>query len=344
VTIHCIDPLQDSRWNDLVERSPASTLFHSTNWLKALKLTYGYEPLALTDAAPGKALQNGLLCCRVTSWMTGRRIVSLPFSDHCEPLSESTEALQGLLRSARALMGSENRYVELRPCDTVLSADGFRVVADFWLHRLDLRRRLAGLFAGFHANHTRRAIRRAARRGVQCEAGRSPELLRDFYAVHVLTRRRHGAPVQPYNWFGNLAACFGHDLGIYVARHQGQAIGAILMLRHKNTLVYKYGGLDRRFRSHGAMPMLFWRAIQDAHADGLELLDLGRSDLENAGLVAFKDHLGARRTPLRYYRCGGDANAAPALKLASRMVRRLCAFVPSPVLVGVSGRLYRHLA
>jgi CelD/BcsL family acetyltransferase involved in cellulose biosynthesis len=344
VTIHCIDPLQDSRWNDLVERSPASTLFHSPSWLKALHLTYGYEPLALTDAASGGALRNGLLYCRVSSWMTGRRIVSLPFSDHCEPLAESAEALQGLVRSARALMGSEYRYVELRPCDTVLSADGFHIAADFWLHRLDLTRRLPKLFAGFHASHTRRAIRRAARRGVQCEAGRSSALLRDFYAVHVLTRRRHGAPVQPYNWFRNLADCFGKDFGIYVARHEGRVIAAILMLRHKNTLVYKYGGLDRRHRSHGAMPLLFWRAIQDAYAGGLEVLDLGRSDLENTGLVAFKDHLGARRTPLRYYRCGGRANAAPVRKLASRLVRGLCAFVPSPVLVGVSGRLYRHLA
>ena len=105
MTIHCIDPLGDSRWNDLVERSPASTLFHSSNWLKALKLTYGYEPLALTDAAQGEAIRNGLLCCRVSSWMTGRRIVSLPFSDHCEPLAESAEALQGLVRSARASDG-----------------------------------------------------------------------------------------------------------------------------------------------------------------------------------------------------------------------------------------------
>jgi lipid II:glycine glycyltransferase (peptidoglycan interpeptide bridge formation enzyme) len=179
---------------------------------------------------------------------------------------------------------------------------------------------------------------------VQCEAGRSSALVRDFYAVHVLTRRRHGAPVQPYSWFRNLADCFGSDFRVYVARHQGRAIAAILMLRHKNTLVYKYGGLDRRYRSHGAMPLLFWRAIQDAHAGGLEVLDLGRSDLENAGLVAFKDHLGARRTRLRYYRSGGSASAAPTLKLAARLVKRLCAFVPSPVLVGVSGRLYRHLA
>ena len=92
------------------------------------------------------------------------------------------------------------------------------------------------------------------------------------------------------------------------------------------------------------MPLLFWRAIQDAHAGGLEVLDLGRSNLENAGLVAFKDHLGARRTALRYYRSGRSASAAPALRLASQLVRRLCTFVPSPVLVGVSGRLYRHLA
>jgi hypothetical protein len=37
-----------------------------------------------------------LVFCRVRSWLTGRRSISLPFSDHCEPLVESHEALAGV--------------------------------------------------------------------------------------------------------------------------------------------------------------------------------------------------------------------------------------------------------
>jgi CelD/BcsL family acetyltransferase involved in cellulose biosynthesis len=344
VTIYSLNPIQDPRWNELIERSAASSLFHSPRWLNALQRTYGYEPLAFTDALPGKALRNGLVCCRVSSWMTGRRIVSLPFSDHCEPLTESPEALSALLESVKTLRGAACRYIELRPRDMALADTGFDVAAGFWLHALDLRGDLAGIFGRFHESHTRRAIRRAEQRGVTCEVGRSHDLLRDFYTLHVLTRRRHGAPIQPLLWFRQLAACFGDDLTIYVARRAGQILAAILTLRHKNTLVYKYGGSDRLYKSHGGMPLLFWRAIQDAHAGGLEELDLGRSDVENTGLVAFKDHLGARRTPLRYYRIGSGVNGVAAQRLATRLARLVCSFTPSVVQVSLSGRLYRHLA
>jgi CelD/BcsL family acetyltransferase involved in cellulose biosynthesis len=344
VTIYSLDPIQDPRWNELVERSAASSLFHSPKWLYALQRTYGYEPLAFTDAPPGHALRNGLLCCRVTSWMTGRRIVSLPFSDHCEPLAESPEALPALLGSVKALKGSECRYIELRPRDMVLADSGFDVAAAFWLHVLDTRGDLAGIFGRFHESHTRRAIRRAERRGVTCDVGRSQELLRDFYTLHVMTRRRHGAPIQPLLWFRQLAQCFGDDLTIYVARRDEQILAAILTLRHKNTLVYKYGGSDRLYKSDGAMPLLFWRAIQDAHAAGVEELDLGRSDVENRGLVAFKDHFGARRTRLCYYRCGSHANGVAAWRMGTRLAKLAYSVTPSVLQVSLSGRLYRHLA
>jgi CelD/BcsL family acetyltransferase involved in cellulose biosynthesis len=344
VTICRLDPLKDARWRDLIEQSQGSSLFHSPEWLNALQRTYGYEPIVFTDAAPQQPLRNGLVCCRVDSWMTGRRIVSLPFSDHCEPLAESSDDLAALVGSVEALVGSECRYAELRPVNSMVGADHFDVVSEFWLHRLDLRSDLETVFARFHRNHTRGAIRRAERRGVACEAGRSAELLEDFYRLHGITRRRHGAPIQPFLWFRQLAACFGNNLTIYVARQQGRAVAAILTLQRNKTLVYKYGGSNPLYKSSGGMPLLFWRAIQDAHARGLDELDLGRSDVANAGLVAFKDHLGARRTPLRYYRCGSPVSAGAARKLSLRLARRVSPFLPPALHVSVSGRLYRHLA
>ena len=58
----------------------------------------------------------------------------------------------------------------------------------------------------------------------------------------------------------------------------------------------------RRITRLGGMPFLFWRLIQDARARGFAELDLGRSDVDQPGLIAFKDHLGATRSTLTYYR------------------------------------------
>lgn len=86
MTLYCLDPLIDSRWDDLVETHPSSSVFHRKEWLKTLADTYAYQPFVLTSTAPGMKLSDGIAFCEVKSWVTGKRLVSLPFSDHSEPL------------------------------------------------------------------------------------------------------------------------------------------------------------------------------------------------------------------------------------------------------------------
>src|SRR5262245_28788841 len=102
-----VDPLQDHRWVELLGRHDSSSLFHTPQWLSALQQTYGYEPIAFTDAPPGHPIENALLFCRVSSWMTGRRLISLPFSDHCEPLVKNEERLAVLLEALKTRLGAE---------------------------------------------------------------------------------------------------------------------------------------------------------------------------------------------------------------------------------------------
>src|SRR5690348_13277266 len=113
--VYEIDPLTDDRWPDLLERHSRASVFHTRNWLDALKQTYAYEPVAYTTTAPGTPLANGWVFCRVKSWLTGSRLVSLPFSDHCDPLSNNDEELQ---RISQALVQERERkhwkYIECR--------------------------------------------------------------------------------------------------------------------------------------------------------------------------------------------------------------------------------------
>ncbi len=54
--------------------------------------------------------------CRVSSWITGTRLVSLPFSDHCEPLLGKPSDLGEFVNWLRAECDLQRwRYVELRP-------------------------------------------------------------------------------------------------------------------------------------------------------------------------------------------------------------------------------------
>src|SRR5260370_1495614 len=99
-----LDPIRDPRWADLVDKHPKAEVFNTVPWLQALHCTYGYQPVAFTSSPPGVELKNGIVFCRIDSWLTGHRLVSLPFSDHCEPLCDSTTDLKFLIRYLQTIL------------------------------------------------------------------------------------------------------------------------------------------------------------------------------------------------------------------------------------------------
>jgi CelD/BcsL family acetyltransferase involved in cellulose biosynthesis len=344
VTLYEIDPLRDQRWVQLIEQHPKASLFHTPEWLNALQCTYSYEPVAFTDAAPGVPLQNALLFCRVRSWMTGPRLVSLPFSDHCEPLVESRDTLGRMLDALQSRLGNEGRYIEMRPLTAVSGAHGFVPSAEYCIHTVDIRSELPAVFSRFHRNHVQRSIRKAERLDVQVDAGRSPDLLDRFYALHMMTRRRHGVPVQPLSWFRNVVDSLGDRVVVQIAKHQGRSVAAIVTAAHERTLVYKYGCSDAAYNRLGATPLLFWRAIQAAKDRGLEELDLGRTDLDNEGLLAFKDHLGGTRRALTYFRCSVNGSAVSGKSWTPTIARHAYGLAPRSIQASLSRAFYRHFA
>ena len=177
----------------------------------------------------------------------------------------------------------------------------------------------------------RRKIKRAEREKLTLQSGNSKELVDKFRDLLLLTRRRHKLPPQPARWFSNLVRCLGDKLTIHLLSKDGAPAASILTLSHKNSLMYKYGCSDAQFHNLGGMPLLFWKVIQQGKQMGLQEFDLGRSAPNDPGLVAFKGHLGAVASEIRYYR-----NPAPARKKEScqpriQWARHALASLPKPV-------------
>jgi hypothetical protein len=345
LSVQEIDPFQDVRWDHFVSERQDASVFHCSAWLKALKHTYGYEPSVLTTCKPGRDLTNGLVFCRIKSWLTGRRLVSLPFSDHCKLLADAPEDVDRLLTSLQTISVHENcSYVEVRsPSADPPAQFGYGKTKKFCLHEIDLRPGLDELFHSFHKNCVQRKIRRAEREGLVCEDGRSERLLQQFYHLLLLTRRRHRLPPQPLNWFRNLIRFFGERITISVASKEGRAVASLLTLCYKDTLVYKYGCSDARFNLWGGMPLLFWKAIQKAKENGLREFDLGRTDLDDAGLLAFKDRWGGRRSILAYWRYPAPDPEKTQSAWAMRVARQMITYMPNSLLPAAGKLIYRHV-
>jgi len=343
--VYEIDPLRDPRWAALVESHPRSSVFHSTSWLRALHTVYGYEPVAITTCPPGASLTNGLVLCRVKSWLTGWRFVSLPFSDHCEALTDCPEELDAmLLHVKRDLVQKKWRYIEIRPVShRPTSRTGLGESLTYQFHRLDLRKSAQELFHGFHKDCVQRKIRRAEREELKYEEGNSEALLRKFYRLLVATRRRQNLPPQPLAWFRGLIGTFGNDLKIRVASKGDLPVASILTLANKRCVVYKYGGSIASLNKLGGMAFLFWKTIQEAKDKGLEELDMGRSDTDNLGLIAFKEHWGATGATLNYWRYPAPSPQVPRSAWQKGIAHRFAQVAPDFVLEIVGTLLYKHI-
>jgi CelD/BcsL family acetyltransferase involved in cellulose biosynthesis len=348
--LHTIDPLTDTRWDDLVRSHPRACAFHQRGWLQALASTYGYKPLVLTPAAAGQRLNSGMVFCEVRSWITGNRLVSLPFSDHCEPLLNDERDLGEFADWMRAACDRGRwKYAELRPLSPVAPPNhAFGESDSFWFHTLDLTPSIEQIFRSLHKNSIQRRIRKAEREGLSYETGRSEEMLDDFLRLLMITRRRHRLPPQPRSWFRNLIAGMGEGLTIRLARKDGIAIATLLTLRHRNHVIYKYGCSDERFHHLAGMPFLFWKLIEESKATGAEQIDFGRTDMDNHGLTTFKDRFGTSRRKLSYFRYPilvrqKSENLSAVQSRVQSVVQRVFSALPDAVISGAGRLLYRHL-
>jgi hypothetical protein len=342
-----IEPLKDRRWDDFLQRHARASIFHTKSWLQVLHRTYGYEPVAFTTTPNGKDLENAVVSCVVKSALVGPRLVSLPFSDHSDLLLDDQAELLNLLKLLeQGQTEGKWKSVEFRPLDCGNQfADwaNFRDGTNYVIHRLDLRPCLDRLFQGLHKDSIRRKIQRANREGLEYEEGRSDSLLHEFYRLTMITRRRQALPPPPLAWFRNVIDCLGQRVKIRVARIGDHAIAAILTLFYKDILTYKYGCSDAKFHNLGAMPFLMWRAIEDAKRRGVSELDLGRSDVNNAGLITFKNRFGAKQSRVIYKKFPGGSAEGGQQDWQLKVAKRVFAAMPERMLVLAGKLLYPHI-
>lgn len=347
-SVHSIDPLKDPRWDSFLLRHPRASIFHSKPWLQSLHRTYGYETIAFTTSPADGDLRDAVVFCLVKDWFQGSRLVSLPFSDHAEPLFDSQSDLCNLLQYLEQGQAQGKwKRIELRPAaqqQLLPEWDNFQDGPTYAFHSLDLRPNLSQLFDQLHKDSIQRKINRAAREGLIYEEGRSMELLDQFYKLTLLTRRRQALPPPPFAWFRNLLDCAGELAKVRLVSKEGKPAAAILTLFHKQTLTYKYGASDAHMHNLGGMPFLLWKAIEDGKKNGANNLDLGRSDVSNSGLVRFKNRFGSVQSTLTYKRFPVRKNETGpgSEEWQLRLAKRIFATLPDRMLVLAGRLLYPH--
>jgi len=342
IDIRTVDPLRVG-WDGLLERHPGRTVFHGEGWARLLNTCYGHTPFYLA-AMDGERAEAVLPIMEVDSPLTGRRGVAVPFSDECAPLCGDHGDAASLFEHALRLGRARNwKHLEVRGEMPGLTTAASR--ADLVGHTLDLSAGLGALYSALGSS-VRRAIRKADRSGVRATLVSSMEGMSGYYALHCLTRRKHGAPPQPFSFFrGIVEHLFRTGHGFLVeARHGRRLIAASVFLHHGNTAVYKFGASDPAYLNLRANDLVMWRAVESLATLGPTLLSMGRTAMSNEGLRRFKLGFGTTERPIRYFRYDlrrAEFVAAPEEK--ENWTNRMMRVMPLPVFKILGRTAYPHL-
>lgn len=339
-----VDPLALDHWDAHFATHPAATIFHSAAWARVLHETYGHQPFYLGRIEAGQC-RDLLPIMEVASPLTGKRGVTLPFTDFCQPLVTGENSAARNWELALGLGRARGwKYFECRGQGGV--PEGARPALKFYGHELDLARPEEKLFAGLDAG-VRRAIRKAQSEQLVIEIKTDLASVRSYYALHCRTRQWHGVPPQPFRFFANLhrhliSRGFGR---VIQARCQERIVASAIFFQFGRRAVYKFGASDRHFQPLRPNNLLMWEAIKWHAAHGFASLHFGRTSMANAGLRRFKLGFGPREGRLdcfRYdFRSGGFVTTPDRAESPLNAVfRRL----PLPLLRLLGATLYPHLS
>lgn len=295
-----LDP-SDERWMAFVDSVPDANIFHHPAWINLLAECYGYRPFVIAIRNEKGDIQAGLPLMEVDSLITGRRWVSLPFSDHCSPLCHDDAPPPELFEYLAELQVEHDvARVELRstiPCDGDVYRDNSQV-----LHLLRLSADADKVFRHFHPSQVQKNIARAERNGVEVRWAEDKSDLDIFYDLHLKTRQRLGVPIQPRRYFELLwKRIIDAGLGFILLAHQDSVpMAGAVFLTYKTKLVAKYSASDSNYWRFRPNNLLFWTSIRWGCEQGYSLFDWGKTSVDNVGLRNFKSGWGSQESVLTY--------------------------------------------
>ncbi len=287
-SIKIINPTEYHNWDDEILKLDSYSFFHSSEWCKVLSETYKYTPTYFCILKANR-LSSIIPAMEVKSRITGKRLVSLPFSDFCEPLFSSIDESEILKDSIFSYCKKNNfRYAEFRTSETKFPYETEHFRTDL-RHILDISVDEIELQKHFSEN-TKRNIKTAIKEGLNIKELNTYQGIDIFYKLQCITRRKHGLPPQPKSFFENIYRFIisknkGHILFGYL---KNKPVAALMFFTIGNKVLYKFGASQTDNFPRGANHYLMWEAIKKYNNAGYKEFDFGRTETNHEGLRRFK--------------------------------------------------------
>jgi hypothetical protein len=341
--IQIINPITYPGWDELLLSCPDYSFFHSAAWAKVLQETYRYSPTYFTVFKNGH-LQALVPVMQVNSFLTGKRGVSLPFTDYSDAIISNGIAFNDLFDHIIEY-GKNNGWesFEMRGGESVplLGPDS----CTYSHHTLDLCKGAHEIFLSFRGN-TKRNIRRAIKKGVKVEVANTSDFIKGFHRLNLITRKRHGLPPQPLQFFKKVYEhIISKHLGnVVLASYENNVIAGAMFFHFGEKSVFKYGASDKNFHHLRPNNLVMWEAIKWFSENGYNSLCFGRTRPGNEGLRRFKTGWGTKEKVEKYYKYSLQKRKfVQDSHEISKVYQRVFRKMPMPFLRLIGSLLYRHV-
>ncbi len=345
MSIQIINPLNNPDWDSLVLTNANYSFFHSSSWASVLSRSYGYEPLYFCQT-DDDGISAFIPVMEVDSRLTGKRGVSLPFTDYCSPLASSQDVFQEIIDYLINYgKKAKWKYFELREGGEFFQESIVPFVS-YATHTLDLSsNNEKEILSGFRSSN-KRNIKKAGKQGVDVKIFNSLESVNEFYQLNCITRKDHGLPPQPYKFFKKVYEhIISMDKGfIALASYKEKYIAGAVYIYIGEKCIYKYGASDRKYQNLRANNLVMWEAIRYCIQKQMKSFCFGRTETENKGLMQFKHGWGTIEQTIKYYRYDFKKECfVEKIKGSSGIEERIFNKMPIFLLRIIGSLLYKHV-
>jgi hypothetical protein len=351
LTVEFINPANDARWDRFVIGHPFGWIPHLSCWQRILEQSFSHMKgyyLALVQRQGGE-IKAALPLFEVRSWLTGTRLVSIPWATLCDPLVSCVDEYRLLRNKALDMQKTlDAGHLEVRSLHSAaLLEDGIPAVGPVFKHHyLSLDRDPEELRRTFHRSCVQQRISRAYASNLRVRTGDSTDDLDILYAMHLKNRKHKSLPPHPYLFFRNLWEILAAEklATMLIAEFRGKPVATLLLFTFNGRMSAEVAQIDEDYRNMSPNILLFWEAIKQGVRDNYRIFDFGRTSPERGSLLEFKSRGGTKVADFRYFYYPAEEGLALVDNFSKRysLLQFVCKHTPELVQPYIGEFCYRH--
>jgi len=329
-TISTLTPSFEKAWDEYVNKSDKSTLYHLLGWRDVYETTYKHQSKFLI-AVKCDNLVGVLPLFVIKRPLIKNYLVSGFFGSYESALADSPKTELLLINEAKRLTAEQNAgWLEIKSMSQLPDQHDLKENKEFVTFKLRIEDNEQQQWQNLDAK-MKNLIRKGQKQDLKVSFGQKH--LQSLCKIISTRMLELGTPYYGNNFFKQILLKFPQTTEIITLSRNDIPISAGLLFSFKNILYVPFAGSLSRYFDLSPNNLLYWEIIKYAIQKKLEYLDFGRSS-RNSGTFEFKRKWGGTSVPLHYSYWLNTIKKPPEINQKTdlyRLLSRCWRLLPLPI-------------